>query len=68
MKIVKKISTENCHFYGHEKRCTLHGRVFVMCRCHPNYAVRHYTYNISNMLIHVHILRILIAVKLSIFS
>ena len=31
MKIVKKISTENCHFYSSEKSIhILHGCVFVM--------------------------------------
>ena len=29
MKIIKKKSNENCHFYSRENRCMLHGRVFV---------------------------------------
>ena len=33
MKIVKKKSTENCHFTAVKNRCILHGCVFVMfCR------------------------------------
>ena len=30
MKIVKKNSTENCHFHSRENRCIVHGRIFVI--------------------------------------